>query len=696
MRSSAFSFAHALCVPFPSCAAAAALALGLFLCGGPAARAAKWEPVPAADLAATESAAFPGTDVEILLSTHRMEEHVMSKRGYNMEVGEDKLVTVNFVRAKVYTAKGVTDMGKRSIEFHSDRRVSGVEARVVKRDGSAIELKKSDLFETVLKKTKNKGERKQITFVFPDLEPGDVVEYRWTEKLADELWMEMFFCQETVPVREYHFRVAEMQSRGTVRWLHCPEATTSDKDGYEVVFRNIPAFEEEENMPPETECRGWIYVAKTFTMFPEDKDVWKELSLEWGDTFNMATRPSGALKKKAESLVAGAATDEEKLRRLYEFCQNEIFNTTYLTRAEWQAETDKHKNEDALSPARILEKGRGRWDEVERLFGALARGLGYEVRLACNASRLTLLNVQMLHGWAFVGGHRNVAVKLGDKWQFYAPGCYYMPFGMLAWDDEDAMALLCDTKKVELALIGVAPASASNESRKGRFKLDDEGTLEGDVEIAFSGHLAVARKADTWSQSLDAVNKDYREEVTKRLPAAEVSDIVWTNLDNNVLPLVVKYHVRVPGYAEQAGSRLVFAPSFFEAGAALVFAAAERKYPVFFSHPWSEHDDIEIVLPDGYTLDKPSAPRPVGELGGTFGAAYKLQYNGKTRTFGYGRDFALGNNGVYTFRLESYPALKNLFELLHKSDTHAIMLKPKAAPAPAVPAAEVQPAAAQP
>ena len=691
MRSLAFPFAHALRAPSSTCAAAAVLVLGLFLCGGPAARAARWEPVPAADLAATDSEGFPGTDVEILLSRHQMEEHVVSKRGFNQEVGEDKLVTENFVRAKVYTAKGVEDMGKYSIEFESSRRATGIEARVVKKDGTALELKKSDVFETVLKKTRNKGERRQITFVFPNLEPGDVVEYRWTEKLADELWVEMFFCQEKVPVREYHFQVAEMQSRGTVRWLHCPEGKTDDRGGFGVSFRNLPAFQEEEFMPPETECRGWIYVAKTFPMFSDDKAVWKELSSYWADPFNMGTRPSGALKKKAESLVAGATTDEEKLGRLYDFCQNQIFNTTYLTRAEWQAEIDKHKDEDALSAGSVLEKGRGRWDEVERLFGALARSLGYEVRLSCNAGRQSVLNVQMLHGWAFVGAHRNVAVKLGDKWRFFSPGCYYMPFGMMAWYDEGASALLCDTKKVEFAPIGQAPASENRKVRKGRFTLDAEGTLEGDVELVFTGHEAVTRKADNWSESLDAVNKDFREKMTDRISAAEVSDIVWTNLDNNVLPLVVKYHVRVPGYAEQAGSRLVFAPSFFEQGTPMVFAAAERKFAIFFSYPWSEHDDIEIVLPEGYTLDKPSAPQPVGELGGAFGAAYKLQYNSKTRTFGYSRDFALGANGMFIFRQESYPVLKNLFELLHKSDTHSIMIKPKAAPAPAAEPQPVQP-----
>lgn len=667
----------------------ALVGLFLLLTGALPALAAKWDPVDPAALVATESTAFPGADVEILLSTHLMEESVPERMRFSAtSLGEESLFTENFVRAKVYTAKGVEDLGRFPIEFHSDRKVTETMARVVKPDGTVRELKKSDIFESVLKKTKDKGERRQITFVFPGLEPGDVVEYRWTEKLGTELWLETFFCQETLPMREYHFIVGKMKARGSVGWMNCGKVETSDKDGgFEVKLYNIPAFEEEENMPPQLEVRGWLFVAKTFPLFPTDKAIWKELSLEWGDEFNMAAKPSGPIKKKAGELAAGAATDEEKLRRLYDFCQGEIFNTTYRTTVELQAGIDKHKDEDAQSPAKTLERGRGRWDEINLLFAALARGLGYEARLSCNASRSLLLNVMIPRGWAFVHGTRSVAVKQGGAWRVFNPGCYYLPFGMLRWGDEGVAALLCDTKKVEYEVTGTASAANNEARRKGRFALDGEGTLEGEVEEVFAGQQGVVKKSDTWSMTLDEVNKELQGEVAKRLPNAEVSEIAWTNLENRELPVSVKYHVRVPGYAEQAGKRLVFGPSFFEAGTAVVFAAAERKFPICFAYPWSEHDDIEVVLPEGYTLDRPSAPAPVGELGGAFGATYKLQYNAKTRAFGYQREFALGANGAISFRQESYPAVKSLFELLHQSDTHSIVIKPKEAPVAAASAA---------
>ncbi len=677
------------------CAVPVLLLAGLFA-GPTGARAAKWEPVPQTDLAATESAEFPGADVEFLLSRHLMRETAPQQiGGGRMVVGENSLLTENFIRAKVYTQKGVGDLGKYAIIFHTDRRVFDTSARVVKPDGTSHELKKSDIFESVRAKTRNEGEMKQITFVFPGLEPGDVVEYRWTEQLGETLWLETFYCQETFPVREYRFEVGAMRNRGTVGWMHCPKPETGENDGFVVTFRNLPAFEEEENMPPMRELRGWVYVATTFPHFPNDKAIWTELSRTWGDEFNMATRPATVLKKKAGELVVGAASDEEKLRRMYEFCQGEIFNTTYRTTTEWQAEIEKHKGEDAQSPAKTLEKGRGRADEINLLFGALARALGYEARLAYNANRSTLLNVAIPSGWAFIYDMRSVAVKVGGQWQYHNPGNYLLPFGLLAAGAEGATTMLCDTKKFEQGEIPTSRAEQNQHQRKGRFTLDDEGSLEGEVEETFLGHEATTFKADNWDKTQDEVTKNFRDALNKRLPNAEVSDITWTNLENRALPLVVKYRVRVPGYAEQMGQRLVFAPAFFEVGEPVVFAAAERKSPILFRYPWIEHDDIEIVLPDGYALDKPSAPQPVGDPAGPFGARYALKYNGKTRTFGYQRDFALGGDGTFNFRKESYPALKSLFEQLHKSDTHSILLKPKeAGSAPA--SAPASPASVQP
>jgi hypothetical protein len=655
--------------------------VGCLLLPGGAAQAARWDPVDPKDLAATDSTAMPGVDAEILLSTHRLDSRGATKFGDN-EIGVASTETDDFIRAKVYTRKGVEDQGKFSIEFPDESSLRHPEARVVKPDGTSVELKNEDIFETVVAKVG--GDRwKKVSFAFPNLAPGDVVEYRWRIHREGEFFAHWFFCQERVPVREYRFTVGKMTNPGSVAWMNCPSAKLQRNGiGLEVVARNLPAFEEEDYMPAQREFRGWVFVVRTFPGYT-GKDVWTTMSSYWGDEFEVATR--GGVKAKAQELTAGATDDDERLRRLYDFCQSEITNYSWVNSAEVQEAREKsreknRKGDSLQSPKSVLEKRAGWQREIDQLFAAMARSVGFKVREARNASRTEILNIRGNNGWAFTD-RINVAAEVGGKWQYFWPGSYFVPYGMMPWRDEGAITFRCDSAKdVLLDQIQSSPSVRTEVQRKGRFKLDAEGTLEGSVEITMTGQVAMSQKSESWEDSQEDVDKEFRESITKRLPNAEVSAISWTNLRTREMPLTVAYQIRVPGYAEAVGRRLVFAPSVFEAGAPVVFAPAERKYPISFPYAHANHDDIEIALPEGFVMDKPSAPPPVQGGGEAIKATHRMQYNGKTRTLGFTRDFVLGGNGAISFKSESYPALKGIFEALHKADTHAIMLKPKEAP----------------
>jgi len=413
-------------------------------------------------------------------------------------------------------------------------------------------------------------------------------------------------------------------------------------------------------------------------MYSHDAEIWPLLSHAWADKFIQATTPKDSIKREAESLVAGAASDDENLRRIYEFCQSNIVNVDYLVTDKLRSFADKHQNQDALSPAEVLASGRARSDEVNLLFGALARAAGFEVKRARNARNTDFTNAKIPRSWAFFV-NSSVAIKMGDRWHFFDPGSYRVPFGLMDLRAENATALICDLRKIEFAEIPTSTAEQNHQQYHARLALDPEGTLEGDIEESMTGQLAAKQKAETWSESEEGSCKRFREELAKRLPDAEITQIVWTNRHSNAMPLKVSCHVRVPGYAQHAGTRLIISPSFFRVGAPVVFAAAERKHPIFFPYPWSEHDEIELVLPEGFVLDKPSAPTPVGDRAGVLGSAYSLRFNPKTRILSYQRDFTLGANGACRFKKESYPALKELYEQLHSSDSHVLVLKSRTA-----------------
>ncbi len=101
----------------------------------------------------------------------------------------------------------------------------------------------------------------------------------------------------------------------------------------------------------------------------------------------------------------------------------------------------------------------------------------------------------------------------------------FMPYGSLHWSDEDVWALLVNEKGYVWVKTPMTDYSKSLAKRTGRFKLTEDGTLEGDVRIEYSGQLGVNYKMGNYNDSPNKREEDLKEEITKRLSTAELSNI---------------------------------------------------------------------------------------------------------------------------------------------------------------------------
>src|SRR6266478_6413073 len=80
-------------------------------------------------------------------------------------------------------------------------------------------------------------------------------------------------------------------------------------------------------------------------------------------------------------------------------------------------------------------------------------------------------------------GSSFVAVRVGEGWQFFSPSEMYTSFGMLGWPEEGQEALVTDSKEPVWVKTPMSPPEKSLEKRTGKFRLLEDGTLEGDVSI---------------------------------------------------------------------------------------------------------------------------------------------------------------------------------------------------------------------
>jgi hypothetical protein len=384
------------------------------------------------------------------------------------------------------------------------------------------------------------------------------------------------------------------------------------------------------------------------------------------------------VKRKAAEIVGDASTPEEKLARLFNFCRTQIKNVNYDASGLTAQEREKLK--ENKSPADTIKRGTGTGRNIDMLFAALATASGFDARVVNLADRGdTFFDASFADDY-FISTY-DIAVKVGDEWRFYDPASAYVPYGMLRWQEEGQQALLSDPKEPTFINTPLSGPEKSVEKRTGKFKLSEDGTLEGDVTMEYTGHIAADMKEFNDDDSQSEREETLKNKFKNRMAGVEITDIKIENVTDPVKPFVYSFHVRVPGYAQRTGKRLFIQPAFFQKGLGPLFPTAERRHEIYFHYPWSEEDHVEFTLPQGFALD--NAESPAGIDGGLSKYEPRAAISKDGRTLVYERNFFFGKGGANAllFPTAVYPKLKAYFDQVNKQDGHTIVLKQGAATA---------------
>jgi hypothetical protein len=620
----------------------------------------EWRPIDPADLALKAPVVEPNADSEAIFWDIRVDDG-----------GADDLVLSHYVRIKIFTERGRENHSKIDIPYINGVKIKDIAARTIKADGSIVELAKNDVIEkTVVKASGLKLRTK--TFAFPGIEPGVIIEYKWKEVIsnrsANNLRLQF---QRDIPVQAvtYHIKPGGSASMDVRAFNMAKPKFEKEKNGFQVAtVKNMAAFREEPLMPPEDSVKSWAMV-RYMTIF----------SLLLGYNMVAATVYIGfqpylkvdkEIKQKVAEITAGADSAEEQIERIFNFCRTNIKNTSDKTQGF--TEDDIEKLKENKKPSDTLKRGVGPGIDINLLFAALVNAAGFEARVALlpdRGQRLFDRNV------VIPGALRpsNIAVRFGTSWKFFDPGLPYIAPGMLRWQEEGVDALIVDESPVWVKT-PVTNAQSSKEKRTAKLRLDENGTLEGDVTVEYSGHLAVERKLMNDDDSPVQREENLKEMVKSRLSSAELTNIVIENATDQTKPFIYKYHVRVPEYAQKTGKRLFLQPGFFNKGINPLFSAGTRRYPIYFHFPWSEEDKITIELPKGYALDNADRPAPIN--GGEISQhEIKMGVTNDQGTLHYNRSFFFGNRHLLLFPVEKYDVLKQLFDEVSRADNHMITLK---------------------
>jgi len=626
-----------------------------------AAQDREWRPVTPQELAMKTPLVEPDADAEAIFWEIRLDDKKYNKMTYS-----------HYVRVKIFTERGRERFSKMDIPFVKNKKIEDVAARVIKPDGSIVELQPGDIFERDIATT-GKVKVRAKSFAVPGIEPGVIVEYQYTESIkGDSAGGERLVFQRDIPLEKvtYYVRPARDATLTFHPYNMGDARFVKDKDGYSVAtMSNVPAYKTEPYMPPADEVRKWVYL--TYVGWASAFQ-WNFLSMEYDEWLKKLSKPNKEVKQKAAELTQGSQSDEDKIRRLFDFVRKNIKNLTYdrtLTEEQLEKLNDIKDADDALK------KGMGRSTQIDMLFASLARAAGFETAIVLASDRSEVFFNTEKYPFPNFVEWTAIAVKVNGEWRYVDPCSPFLPFGSLSWFRESARAMIIGDGGFSWSTIPISDATKSVARRTGNFNLSADGTLEGTVKMEFEGQQAISRRRDEFRDSDSKREQNMTDEIKGRINTVELSNMSVANFDDSSKPLTYSFNVKIPNYASRVGKRLILQPGFFEYGASAVFSSATRTYDIYIPYPWSEKDDIVIKLPAGMQLDSPDVPAEVVDTQKIGDDKIQMRIDDVANVLYYKRDFQFGSTGFILFPASAYPALKGLFDRFYQADTHSISLK---------------------
>lgn len=638
-----------------------------------------WRPVTPEEMAMKTPKVEPDADAEAIF----WDVYVADEA----DGSSPRTVLRHYIRIKIFTERGREDNSKVDIPFG---KISGfgpgiklkdIAARTIKPDGSIVELDPKDIFERDLIKA-NRLKLRAKSFAVPAIEVGSIIEYKWKEIRGDSLTLyDRFDFAREIPVHSVTYHLKPISLPGfpygmraqTFNGQNTPFA--KEKNGfYSTSMTNVPSFKEEPRMPPEYAIRPWMLVYYSEDTGKVDPDkYWKDYGKTSYENHKSQTKANDEIKQATAEAVGSETDPMKKLELIFNFCRSRVKNI-YDDASGFTLEQMK-KIKDNKNAADALKRGTGDWHDINMLFIAMATAAGFDAR-ATNLPRRSDMNFNKNFADDYFMRTENVAVKIGEEWKFFDPSSRYIPFGMLSWEEEGQPVLISDPKEPIWTRTPYSPVRNSMEKRTGKFKLTEDGTLEGTIELQYTGHVGVYHK-----EYNDDDNPQQREDTLKNLVrrnilgSAEVSDISIENVTDPDKPFTYKFKVVVPGYATRTGKRLFFQPNVFERNSGSTFTSTSRRHDIFINYAWSERDSLEIELPEGYALENPDAPADLGDAQKISSSQVKISLSKDQKKIYYDRAFYFGNQGLLYFPAGSYSALKGLFDAYGKVNTHQLTLR---------------------
>jgi len=626
-----------------------------------------WPAVPKEDLALSENPADHGSAAMIL------------ERQVYMD--DEKRLQTEFLRIKVFTEAGRSYADVEIPYVVKNTSVENIRGRTLQPDGTVTPFA-GTVFDKVVVKYKRFAYNAKA-FTLPGVQVGSIIEYsyevRWKQRLPDYIRNPAEYevtegftvptttwtIQQNLFTRHATFVIRPVKN-GRLEYakVRLPDhAPSKQPDGtMRMEVDNVAAIEEEDRMPPRS-----ILTSRVHFYYPVGSifNYWSNISKAEADAHEKLIEKTHFLERAANEIAPVTDPPETRLRKLYAHVQKIRYLSYEPERTE--KETKREHLAENKSAEDIFRHNYAYRNEINYLFTALARSAGFEASIVQVVDRSSAVFEELVPDASQLNANL-VLVRLNGQDLYFDPATRFCPYGLVPWFESDTHGIRWDKINGNILTVKAPSDETGATERTATLKLQSDGSLEGTLEIVFTGQEALDRRASASDADDEGRRKLMEDEVKDLAPAGATIDIdEVTGWQDSEQPLRVKCHLHAPRFATFTSRRMVFPLSVFQVNSKNPFPQVYRTQPVYFSHGYRTADKIQISIPTGYKIEAlPEESESTTEF-----ANFRAKRGSDKGVVRLERHTQMTG---YFFPVQSYFSLRAYFQKLRQSDAQNVVL----------------------
>lgn len=469
---------------------------------------------------------------------------------------------------------------------------------------------------------------------FKATEQGQRCRFTYTYQYTDAKYFTRSFFHQGIPIKQNSIVIKvpawlelEIQEENFGSAWHIKKTVQKDKDlvTYTYIAENLAAIKQEANSLSRPyylphlifTVRGYTINQKKYNGFKtlDDMYAWYHL------LYSKAENKPAELKAQVEALTKGKTTDEDKIKAIYYWVQD---NIRYVAFEEGYS---------GFVPQTVQLVYKNKYSDCKGMANLVTEMLklaGYDAHFAWIGTRDIPYNRTQVQSMC-VDNHAISVLYYGGKTYFIDGTEKYQAFGKNAYRIAGKQVLVesGDTYKVE-----TVPASTIEEnavSTKASLTLDDD-KITGHVTLTFNG-----ASRGLFHYIYNNIPADKRKEFTRTLVElsnknAEGTHIKTSDFSNRDIPITIEGDIEINNQVTLVDNVYYTAIDFFPGTLTSFIPDKERQNPIDMDEVYVDRAEVTLQLPAGA---KPEAtPKPLVDSfkANSINASYAIKGNTITLT----------------------------------------------------------------